>query len=182
MPLARLPQVGFCRRFSVLVLLIAAALATFPRQTARAQTGVVGQWRTLATLMPINPVHLALMNTGRVLIVSGSGNVATETNFRAAVWDPLTDTLAIQPLTWDMFCNGMTVLPDGRVFVNGGNLQYDPFRGEPRNAAFDPATGNLHRPREHGPRPLVSDGHDPWRRSGHDVLRTVGDRRNQHGC
>ena len=39
-----------------------------------------------------------------------------------------------------MFCNGMAVLPDGRVFVNGGNLQYDPFRGDPRNAAFDPAT------------------------------------------
>src|SRR5262249_50318990 len=30
---------------------------------------------------------------------------------------------------------------DGRVFVNGGNLQYDPFHGQPKNAAFDPATG-----------------------------------------
>ena len=140
MPRARLPQVVLCRRFSILVLLIAAALAAYPRQTARAQTGQVGQWRTLPALMPINPVHLALMNTGRGLIVSGSGNGASETNFRAAVWDPLTDTLAIQPLTWDMFCNGMTVLPDGRVFVNGGNLQYDPFHGEPRNAAFDPVT------------------------------------------
>ena len=40
-----------------------------------------------------------------------------------------------------MFCNGMVVLPDGRVFINGGNLQYDPFLGQPRNAVFDPATG-----------------------------------------
>ena len=27
------------------------------------------------------------------------------------------------------------------MFINGGNLQYDPFCGEPRNAVFDPATG-----------------------------------------
>ena len=40
-----------------------------------------------------------------------------------------------------MFCNGMVVLHDGRVLINGGNLQYDPFYGEPRNAVFDPATG-----------------------------------------
>ena len=40
-----------------------------------------------------------------------------------------------------MFCNGMVVLHDGRVFINGGNLQYDPFFGEPRNAVYDPATG-----------------------------------------
>ena len=165
MPPAALPQVGFCRRFSVLVLLIAAALAAFPRQTARAQTGQVGQWRTLPALMPINPVHLALMNTGRVLIVSGSGNVASETNFRAAVWDPLTDTLAIQPLTWDMFCNGMTVLPDGRVFVNGGNLRYDPFQGEPRNAAFDPATETF--------TDLESMAHGRW----YPTVTTLGDGR-----
>jgi PKD repeat protein len=40
-----------------------------------------------------------------------------------------------------MFCNGMVVLPDGRPFINGGNLQYDPFHGEPRSSVFDPATG-----------------------------------------
>ena len=165
MPRARLPQVGFCRRFSILVLLIAAALAALPRQTARAQTGQVGQWRTLPALMPINPVHLALMNTGRVLIVSGSGNVASETNFRAAVWDPLTDTLAIQPLTWDMFCNGMTVLPDGRVFVNGGNLRYDPFLGEPRNAAFDPVSETF--------TDLANMAHGRW----YPTVTTLGDGR-----
>src|SRR4029077_12509966 len=72
--------------------------------------------------------------------VAGSGNVATETNFRAAVWDPQADTLITQSVGWDMFCNAMVVLPDGRVFVNGGTLQYDPFHGERRNAAFDPGT------------------------------------------
>ncbi|HEU4935484.1 MAG TPA: galactose oxidase-like domain-containing protein [Vicinamibacterales bacterium] len=107
-----------------------------------AQSGTVGEWRTLGRLMPINPVHAALMNNGKVLIVSGSGNVAAETNFRSAVLDVFADTLTVtsaQP--WDMFCNGMVVLSDGRVFVNGGNLKYDPFWGQPKNAVFNPATG-----------------------------------------
>ena len=40
-----------------------------------------------------------------------------------------------------MFCNGMVNLPDGRMFINGGNLKYDPFWGEKRSAVFDPTTG-----------------------------------------
>ena len=79
-----------------------------------------------------------------------------------------------------MFCNGMVVLPDGRVFVNGGNLQYDPFHGEPRNAVFDPAIGSVHRRREHGARALVSDGHDARRRPRHDVLGIERNRRHEH--
>jgi Galactose oxidase-like, Early set domain/PKD domain len=125
--------------FPALTLLAACLALLAP--TLRAQAGVQGKWRTLGSLMPINPVHLALMNNGKVLIVSGSGNVATERNFQAGVWDPQTETLVTQSLAWDMFCNGMVVLPDGRPFINGGNLQYDPFHGEPRNAVFDPATG-----------------------------------------
>jgi Galactose oxidase-like, Early set domain/Bacterial Ig domain len=123
-------------------LLLGVGLALFS-PSLRAQAGVQGQWRTLASLMPINPVHLALMNNGKVLIVSGSGNVATVTTYQAAVWDPQAETLVTQSLTWDMFCNGMVILPDGRPFVVGGNLQYDPFLGQPRTAAFDPAAGTF---------------------------------------
>jgi hypothetical protein len=39
-----------------------------------------------------------------------------------------------------MFCNGMVVLPDGRVFIDGGTLQYDPFTGESKSSVFDPST------------------------------------------
>ena len=91
--------------------------------------------------MPINPVHLALTNDGKVLIIAGSGNVASEQNFRGAVWDPQLDTLSTHLLSYDMFCSGMVTLPDGRVLINGGNLRYDPFWGEPQNAAYDPASG-----------------------------------------
>ena len=121
-------------------IVVAAGLAVFGVQGLLAQASVQGQWRTLPLLMPINPVHIAVTYDGKVLIVSGSGNVAAETNFRAAVWNLQAGTIAIQSLVWDMFCNGMVVLHDGRVLVNGGNIQYDPFFGEPRNAVFDPAT------------------------------------------
>ena len=93
--------------------------------------------------MPINPVHVALMNNGKVLIVSGSGNDPSNTNLRAAVWDPIAGTIAVQTVAWDMFCNGMVVLPDGRAFINGGTLQYDPFLGQPKSLVFDPATNTF---------------------------------------
>ena len=104
--------------------------------------GVQGRWDTVPALVTINPVHMALMNNGKVLIVAGSGNVAAERNFRAMVWDPQTGTFSSAiPLAWDMFCNGMVALPDGQIFINGGNLAYDPFWGERRTALFDPAAG-----------------------------------------
>ncbi len=123
------------------VLLLALGFGTSTTEPVLAQAGTQGSWRTLANQVPINPVHAVLLRTGQVLMVAGSGNVATETNFRATVWDPATETFLTQALGWDMFCNGMVTLHDGRVLVNGGNLQYDPFWGEPRNAVFDPATG-----------------------------------------
>ena len=125
----------------VAVLLLGVSGGPSPTTRVLAQAGSQGQWRTLATPVPINPVHVALTRTGQVLMIAGSGNVATETNFRATLWDPASETFLTQALNWDMFCNGMVTLHDGRVLVNGGNLQYDPFFGERRNAVFDPLTG-----------------------------------------
>jgi Domain of unknown function (DUF1929)/PKD domain/Putative Ig domain len=123
-------------------LLFLVALA-FVSPAALAQANVHGQWVTLNTQMPINPIHLALMHNGKVLVVSGSGNLPSDTTYLAAVWDPATDTVPTQPVPFDMFCNGMVVLPDGRPFVISGTQQYDPFHGDPRTAAYDPATGNF---------------------------------------
>jgi hypothetical protein len=90
---------------------------------------------------PINPIHVAVMITGEVLIVAGSGNDPNELNFQAAVWNPVSRTFQTQTVAWDMFCNGMVTLPDGRVFINGGSAQYDPFFGERKSAVFDPWAG-----------------------------------------
>ena len=131
---------GVRRILPLATILLVGLLGPFSR-APHAQTAQ-GRWATLSYGMPINPVHVALMNNGQVLIVSGSGNVAAETNFRAAVWDPVQNSIVVtQNMPWDMFCNGMIVLPDGRPLVNGGNLQYDPFHGQLRNAVFDPALG-----------------------------------------
>jgi hypothetical protein len=126
----------FALSLNLRVLLLAAGLSV----PAMAQVATQGQWTTLPFLMPINPVHMALMHNGQVLIVSGSGNVPSNTNFAAAVWDPQTGAIATQPLLWDMFCNGMAILPDGRPFVVGGTLQYDPFHGQLATSAYDPVT------------------------------------------
>ena len=99
-----------------------------------------GRWDTLPLLMPINPVHVALMHTGKVLIIAGSGNDPDNKVLHAAVWSPGPDTVKTFLIDWDMFCNGMVILPDGRPFVLGGTLKYDNFLGYPKTAMFNPAT------------------------------------------
>lgn len=119
-----------------------AALAIAP------DVNLTGRWATLPVMMPINPVHVALMRNGRVLVVSGSGNDPNNDHLAAGVYDPVSETIDTFTITWDMFCNGMIVLPDGRPFVLGGTLSYDVdkkhgFFGEPRTALFDPTAGTF---------------------------------------
>ena len=64
-------HVSYLRIFLALVFTLAVlAMAS----SAFAQPSVQGQWNTLSQLMPINPVHVALMKNGKILVVSGSGN------------------------------------------------------------------------------------------------------------
>jgi len=124
------------------VLIAALALLQVTVVHTSPSPATTGQWVTLTRQMPINPVHIVLLNTGKVLIVSGSGNVANNADFESALWDPAhpEDPIPTQPLSWDMFCNGIAVLPDGRPIINGGTLFYDPFKGQLRSALYDPAT------------------------------------------
>jgi hypothetical protein len=110
---------------------------------AYGQANLHGQWQTVPTTMPINPVHVSLMRNGKILVVSGSRNLPSNTSFAAAVWDPASNTVTTQPIGWDVFCKGMVALPDGRILVAGGNLQYDPFYGWQRTAIYDPVTGKF---------------------------------------
>jgi hypothetical protein len=128
------------RRSAVLLLILAAAVLALAPPDAAAQVGAVGEWRTLPQTSPINPIHVALLRTGRVLIVAGSENDPTVTSYRAAVWDPGSGAFAVQTIPWDLFCNAMSFLPDGRVLTTGGNLQYNPFRGIRTTTIFDPVT------------------------------------------
>ncbi len=38
------------------------------------QVQTVGKWSTLSYTMPINPIHVALLYNGKILVVAGSGN------------------------------------------------------------------------------------------------------------
>jgi hypothetical protein len=118
-----------------------------------AQADVQGQWSTLPYMMPINPVHVALLRNGKILVVSGSGNCppgqpgcptgapyGPSNNSGALVLDPGTGTITGLTAAWDMFCSSMTQLADGRILINGGTLTYQFFLGSPKSAIFDPGS------------------------------------------
>src|SRR5207248_4003543 len=91
-----------------------------------------------------NPIHVALLHSGKILIVAGSENNQNNTVYKAAVYDPVAGTFTQQTTPWDLFCNGMSFLPDGRVIMTGGNLRYDPFYGPPWTTMYDPATDKFY--------------------------------------
>jgi hypothetical protein len=141
---------SFC--FGWIAFFISFFSVTAPQLFAQAQPDVFGQWTTLSTTMPINPVHAALLHNGKVLVVSGSGNVPGNLNYQAGIWDPATNSITTQPVSWDMFCNAMVLLPDGRALIAGGTLQYDPFYGETSASVYDPSTNSFAnvQPMQHG--------------------------------
>src|SRR5215469_3261088 len=124
---------------------------------AVAQPNVQGKWSTLSNTMPINPVHVALLSNGNVLVVAGSGSCppslsgcpsgppyGPSNGSGALLVDPVSgQTISQFSLSWDMFCSGMLLLPDGTALINGGTIQYDPFYGQAQAAIFDPATNTF---------------------------------------
>jgi PKD repeat protein len=96
--------------------------------------------------MPINPISATLLHTGKVLIVAGSENDASNNShgaesYRNAIWDPTgtaQSSITVQQINYDVFCSGTAVLPDGRPLVVGGTSDYS-FKGDNRASIFDPA-------------------------------------------
>ncbi|HXZ33716.1 MAG TPA: galactose oxidase-like domain-containing protein [Terriglobales bacterium] len=135
-----------------------AAPASAP--TYNPQTAKYGQWNTSTTKMPINPIHAALLHTGKILVVSGSGNCPPQQAGcpqgpqypqGAALFDLSDSSIHTMLTTWDMFCNGMSMMQDGRVLMNGGTKVYGalavvgvqgdvPFMGLPNASIFDPSS------------------------------------------
>lgn len=68
----------------------------------------------------INTIHAALLHTGKVLLVAGSGNNQKNfdaKSFRSVLWDPETNAFKNIPTPKDMFCAGHTQLPDGKLLM-----------------------------------------------------------------
>ena len=149
----------YISKLSVKAVLVPLILVGTFAPRATGQANIQGQWHTLSNTMPINPIHAALLHTGKLLIVAGSGNCppsqsgcpsgppyGPQNNSGAVLLDTTAWTSSPLTVNWDMFCNGMVVLPDGRAFIVGGTLQtapnggYSPFYGSPKASIFDPAT------------------------------------------
>ncbi|MEE1811315.1 galactose oxidase-like domain-containing protein [Streptomyces sp. BE133] len=81
----------------------------------------------------INTIHAALLHTGKVLLVAGSGNNRRNfdaKSFRSVLWDPKTDEFTNMPTPKDMFCSGHTQLPDGKLLIAGGTRRYEKLKGD----------------------------------------------------
>ncbi|GAA2999165.1 kelch motif-containing protein [Streptomyces fulvorobeus] len=75
-----------------------------------------------------NAIHAALLHTGKVLIVAGSGNDEQhfdEGTFDTVLWDPESNAFQKIPTPEDFFCGGHAALPDGRLLVAGGTARYE---------------------------------------------------------
>ncbi|MET7765609.1 kelch motif-containing protein [Streptomyces sp. NPDC005393] len=85
----------------------------------------------------INTIHAALLHTGKVLLVAGSGNNAKNfaaKSFRSVLWDPRKNTYKNIPTPKDLFCAGHTQLPDGKLLVAGGTQRYERLKGDVEKA------------------------------------------------
>ncbi|MFC7305337.1 galactose oxidase-like domain-containing protein [Streptomyces monticola] len=81
----------------------------------------------------LNTIHAAVLHTGKVLLVAGSGN--NQKNFDAKkfdtiLWDPVKKTFKKIDTPNDLFCTGHTQLPDGKLLVAGGTKRYEKLQGD----------------------------------------------------
>ncbi|MDN5857136.1 MAG: kelch motif-containing protein [Pseudonocardia sp.] len=89
-----------------------------------------GRWDVieLPEDVQINAIHAALLPTGKLLIIAGSGNEQAQFDagtFRTLVYDPATGATKLVPTPVDMFCAGHAFLPNGNLLVAGGTLRYE---------------------------------------------------------
>ncbi|MFF3967678.1 galactose oxidase-like domain-containing protein [Streptomyces griseorubiginosus] len=80
-----------------------------------------------------NTIHAALLRTGKVLLVAGSGN--NQDNFDAKrfdtrIWDPVKGTIKKVPTPSDLFCTGHTQLANGNLLIAGGTKRYEKLKGD----------------------------------------------------
>ena len=103
----------------------------------------------------VRAMHAILMYNGKVLLVAGSGNVATANDvfkpgsFQTAVYNPANGSVTTVPTPADFFCSGHIQLPNGKVLVLGGNAAYPTathgYEGLKTSYIFNPVTDRYQR-------------------------------------
>jgi hypothetical protein len=86
----------------------------------------------------VNAVHAVMLNTGKVLIMAGSGNDIGNFNagrFESLVYNPADNTFKKIKTPYDMFCSGHFILPNGDVLIAGGTSRYEVLASQVHYAA-----------------------------------------------
>jgi hypothetical protein len=98
-----------------------------------------GFWQTV--VLPhdvrVNAIHAALLPSGKILLIAGSGNDRQQFKagtFKTLVFDPTSGATKLVPTPTDLFCSGHTFLPDGKLLVAGGTLRYEVLQPDVRHA------------------------------------------------
>ncbi|MEE9356652.1 MAG: galactose oxidase early set domain-containing protein [Methylococcaceae bacterium] len=88
---------------------------------------IIGQWGNVQN-WPVIPVFASLLYDGRVLAFDSVGDAPTEsfqnhTFTRATIWTPTTNQFSNVRVDtgYNLFCSGFSSLPDGQLFIAGGN-------------------------------------------------------------
>lgn len=99
-----------------------------------------GQWSTveLPAKFRVNGIHSVMLPTGKVLVVSGSGNNTHHFEagtFETLLWDPADNSYRKIDTPVDLFCGGHAFLPDGNVLIAGGTAKYEVLAKDVTHAA-----------------------------------------------
>ena len=94
-----------------------------------------GRWDTLKQNSPVRAIHAALLPSGKVLLVAGSGNSKDNfaaKSFKTVLWNPKDSSFKDIFTPADLFCSGHAFLPDGRVLIAGGTKAYEDLSVRPK--------------------------------------------------
>ncbi len=115
-----------------LTIALLGILMSGPR--VQAQPSVEGQWSNVLD-WPLEAIHSILLPTGKVMVWQSWRT-------SSAIWDPVTGSFEDTAFpSVNIFCSAHTWLPDGRLFVVGGQRPEGSLWGEPTADIYDPWTG-----------------------------------------
>jgi Domain of unknown function (DUF1929) len=86
-----------------------------------------GRWDVVADSAG-RSIHAAVLHTGQVLLMAGSGNDQANFNekkYSTLLWNPTTNVFQSVATPWDVFCAGHSFLPDGQLLIAGGTAKYE---------------------------------------------------------
>lgn len=96
-----------------------------------------GYWETLTLPeeFKLNSIHAAVLPTGKILLIAGSGNNQQNFNtwhneglisvLKTVVFDPSTNHIKLVDTPSDLFCAGHTLMQSGNLLIAGGTSGYE---------------------------------------------------------